>query len=63
MRDTEEWVPHLDSPEVATEQQDDGHHGGDEATAEQLTQKVDQNGADAEEQVEERRHRMPKQGT
>lgn len=52
-------VPHLDSPEVTTEQQDDGHHRGDEATAEQLTQQVDEDGADAEEQVEERCHWMP----
>lgn len=46
-------VPHLDSPEVTAEQQDDGHHRGDETTAEQLAQQIDQDGADAEEQVEE----------
>lgn len=50
---------HLYCPEVTGEQQDDGHHVGDEAFIDELTEQVGEDGADSEEQVEESSHWMP----
>lgn len=49
----------LHSPEVTWQEEDDGDHTGDEASAKRATQQVDQNRTDSEEQVEEGRQRMP----
>lgn len=49
---------HLDSPEVTWQQEDDGDHGGNETTAEDITQQVDQDGACSEEEMEEWGQRM-----
>lgn len=48
----------LHGPEVAGEQEDYRHHAGDEASAEEVTEQVREDGADSEEQVEEGGHRM-----
>lgn len=53
------WT-HLHCPEVTRKQQDDGHHVGDEAFIDELTEQVGEDGADSEEQVEESRHWMPR---
>lgn len=52
------WT-HLHRPEVTGEQQDDGHHVGNEAFIDELTEQVGEDGADSEEQVEESGHWMP----
>lgn len=53
---------HFDCPEVAGEQEDDRHHGGDETTAEELTKQIGEDGGHPEEEVEERGHRVPVDG-
>lgn len=50
---------HLYCPEVTGEQQDDGHHVGDEAFIDELTEQVGEDGTDSEEEVEESSHWMP----
>lgn len=59
LRQGEGGGAHFDCPEVTGEQQDDRHHAADEATAEDLTQQVGEDGGDSEEEVEEGGHGVP----
>lgn len=52
------WSAHLDSPKITWQQEDDGDHAGNEATTEDVTEQVDQDGAWSEEEVEEWGQRM-----
>lgn len=47
-------------PKVTGEQQDDGHHVGDEAFIDELAQQVGEDSTDSEEEVEESSHWMPR---
>lgn len=57
------WPAHLDSPEVTWQQKDDGDHAGNETTAEDITQQVDQDGTRSEEQMEEWGQRVSERKT
>lgn len=47
---------YLHCPKVTRQQQDNRHHTGNEAAAEQLTQEIDYNRTDSKEQMEEGCH-------
>lgn len=54
-----EMSSYFDRPEVTGEQEDDRHHAGDEAAAEELAKQIGEDGGDPEEEVEEGGQRVP----
>lgn len=51
---------HFYCPKVTGKQQDDGHHVGNEAFIDELTEQIGEDGTDSEEEVEESSHWMPR---
>lgn len=47
---------YLDCPKVTWQQQDNCHHTGNKAAAEQFTEQIDHDGADSKEQMKKWRH-------